>query len=217
MEFEGVEAIALFDGFFAFAIWDTQLKELTLARDKSGVKPLYYYLEEGDEAGNKSVWFGSEDFALKQALELQGLQVSLSERALKSHLDEGASDRNMLFNGILELGMGCCLTYSCLESKLNSFSQRGRVIIKPWPSGDYLRLDDGAGWQRHLGLKKEPRNYIELLRAQLMSGMKKRLRSDVPIGFAVSGGIDSAALVGMARKSWVKRRICMYFRWLHRG
>ena len=197
---KGVEAIALFDGFFAFAIWDTQLKELTLARDKSGVKPLYYYLEEGDEAGNKSVWFGSEDFALKQALELQGLEVSLSERALKSHLEEGASDRNMLFNGILELGMGCCLTYSCLESKLNSFSQRGCVIIKPWPSGDYLRLDDGAGWQRHLGLKKEPRNYIELLRAQLMSGMKKRLRSDVPIGFAVSGGIDSAALVGMARE-----------------
>ena len=197
---KGVEAIALFDGFFAFAIWDTQLKELTLARDKSGVKPLYYYLEEGDEAGNKSVWFGSEDFALKQALELQGLEVSLSERALKSHLKEGASDRNMLFNGILELGMGCCLTYSCLESKLNSLSQRGCVIIKPWPSGDYLRLDDGAGWQRHLGLKKEPRNYIELLRAQLMSGMKKRLRSDVPIGFAVSGGIDSAALVGMARE-----------------
>lgn len=197
---KGVEAIALFDGFFAFAIWDTQLKELTLARDKSGVKPLYYYLEEGDEAGNKSLWFGSEDFALKQALELQGLEVSLSERALKSILDRGASDLHMLYHGLRELGVGCCLTYSCLESKLNSFSQRGRVIIKPWPSGDYLRLDDGAGWRQQLGLKKEPRNYIELLRAQLMSGMKKRLRSDVPIGFAVSGGIDSAALVGMARE-----------------
>jgi len=121
---------------------------------------------------------------------------------LKSHLEFGASDRNMLFNGILELEMGCYLTYSCLslDSKLNPISDWGRVIIKPWHNGEYLRLDDGAGWQQQLGLNEEPKNHIELLRSQLMLGMKKRLRSDVPIGFAVSGGIDSAALVGMARE-----------------
>ena len=202
---KGVDCIALLDGFFAFAIWDTELKELTLARDKTGVKPLYYYLDhDGDNSENiiKSLSFGSEDFALKQAHELQGLEVSLSEKALKSHLEEGASDRNMLFNGILELGMGCCLTYSCLslDSKLNPISDWGRVIIKPWNNGEYLRLDDGAGWQQQLGLNEEPKNHSELLRSQLMLGMKKRLRSDVPIGFAVSGGIDSAALVGMARE-----------------
>jgi asparagine synthase (glutamine-hydrolysing) len=193
------------DGFFAFAIWDTELKELTLARDKTGVKPLYYYLDQdGDNSENiiKSLSFGSEDFALKQALELQGIEVSLSEKALKSHLEEGASDRNMLFNGIQELEMGCYLTYSCLslDSKLNPISDWGRLIIKPWHGGEYLRLDDGAGWQQQLGLNEEPKNHIELLRLQLMEGMQKRLRSDVPIGFAVSGGIDSAALVGMARE-----------------
>ena len=203
--FKGVDCIALLDGFFAFAIWDTELKELTLARDKTGVKPLYYYLDrDGDNSENiiKSLSFGSEDFALKQALELQGIEVSLSEKALKSHLEEGASDRNMLFNGILELGMGCYLTYSCLslDSKLNPISDWGRLIIKPWHNGEYLRLDDGAGWQQQLGLNEEPKNHIELLRLQLMAGMQKRLRSDVPIGFAVSGGIDSAALVGMARE-----------------
>ena len=202
---KGVDCIALLDGFFAFAIWDTELKELTLARDKTGIKPLYYYLDrDGDNSGNiiKSLSFGSEDFALKQALELQGIEVSLSEKALKSHLEEGASDRNMLFNGILELGMGCYLTYSCLslDSKLNPISDWGRLIIKPWHGGEYLRLDDGAGWQQQLGLNEEPKNHIELLRLQLMEGMQKRLRSDVPIGFAVSGGIDSAALVGMARE-----------------
>ena len=202
---KGVDCIALLDGFFAFAIWDTELKELTLARDKTGVKPLYYYLDQdGDNSENiiKSLSFGSEDFALKQALELQGIEVSLSEKALKSHLEEGASDRNMLFNGILELGMGCYLTYSCLslDSKLNPISDWGRLIIKPWHNGEYLRLDDGAGWQQQLGLNEEPKNHIELLRSQLMAGMQKRLRSDVPIGFAVSGGIDSAALVGMARE-----------------
>ena len=202
---KGVDCIALLDGFFAFAIWDTELKELTLARDKTGVKPLYYYLDrDGDNSENiiKSLSFGSEDFALKQALELQGIEVSLSEKALKSHLEEGASDRNMLFNGILELGMGCYLTYSCLslDSTLNPISDWGRLIIKPWHGGEYLRLDDGAGWQQQLGLNEEPKNHIELLRSQLMAGMQKRLRSDVPIGFAVSGGIDSAALVGMARE-----------------
>ena len=202
---KGFDCIALLDGFFAFAIWDTELKELTLARDKTGVKPLYYYLDQdGDNSENiiKSLSFGSEDFALKQALELQGIEVSLSERALKSHLEYGASDRNMLFNGIQELGMGCCLTYSSLslDSKLNPISDWGRVIIKPWHNGEYLRLDDGAGWQQQLGLNEEPKNHIELLRSQLMAGMQKRLRSDVPIGFAVSGGIDSAALVGMARE-----------------
>ena len=202
---KGVDCIALLDGFFAFAIWDTELKELTLARDKTGVKPLYYYLDQDvDNSENiiKSLSFGSEDFALKQALELQGIEVSLSEKALKSHLEEGASDRNMLFNGIQELGMGGYLTYSCLslDSKLNPISDWGRVIIKPWHGGEYLRLDDGAGWQQQLGLNEEPKNHIELLRFQLMEGMQKRLRSDVPIGFAVSGGIDSAALVGMARE-----------------
>ena len=44
---KGVDCIALLDGFFAFAIWDTELKELTLARDKTGVKPLYYYWNDG--------------------------------------------------------------------------------------------------------------------------------------------------------------------------
>lgn len=202
---KGVEAIALLDGFFAFAIWYTERKELTLARDKTGVKPLYYYLErDGDNAENivKSLFFGSEDFALKQALELQWVTVSLNKKSLKSHLEEGASDRNMLFNGIQELEMGYYLTYSCLslDSALNPISDWGRVIIEPWHTGDYLRLDDDAGWKQQLGLNEEPKNHIELLRSQLMEGMTKRLRSDVPIGFAVSGGIDSAALVGMARE-----------------
>lgn len=202
---KGVDAIALLDGFFAFAIWDTERKELTLARDKTGVKPLYYYLErdcDNDENAIKSLSFGSEDFALQQALEVQGVTVSLNKKALKSHLKEGASDRNMLFNGICELEMGSCLTYRCLglDSALNPISDWGRVIIEPWHTGDCLRLDDGAAWKRQLGLKEEPKNHVELLRSQLMLGMKKRLRSDVPIGFAVSGGIDSAALVGMARE-----------------
>jgi|GEM_PF-338117 len=204
-QLKGVEAIALLDGFFAFAIWDTELKALTLARDKTGVKPLYYYLERGGDNNEhcvKSLSFGSEDFALKQVLYSQGIEVSLSETALKSHLEEGASDRNMLYNGMLELGMGCYLTYSCvsMDSKLNPISDWGRVIVKPWHGGEYLRLDDGSGWKKQLGLTEEPGNYIELLRSQLMAGMTKRLRSDVPIGFAVSGGIDSAALVGMARE-----------------
>lgn len=200
---KGVGAIALLDGFFAFAIWDTERKELTLARDKTGVKPLYYYVErvgDNDEHCVKSLSFGSEDFALKQVLHSQGIEVSLSETALKSHLEEGASDRNMLYNGMLELGMGCYLKYSCLSLNLalDPISDWGRLIVAPWHGGEYLRLDDGLGWKKQLGLKEEPRNYIELLRSQLMAGMTKRLRSDVPIGFAVSGGIDSAALVGMA-------------------
>ena len=202
---KGAEAIALLDGFFAFAIWDSELKELTLARDKAGVKPLYYYLDRDgseDEYIVKSLWFGSEDFALKLALEAVGVEITLNLNALKSHLDKGASDRNLLFNGILELGMGSCLTFSCLgmDANLNPISDWGRVDVRPWHQGEYLRLDDGLGWQQHLGLKEEPKTHAELLRSQLMMGMKKRLRSDVPIGFAVSGGIDSAALVGMARE-----------------
>lgn len=200
---KGVGAIALLDGFFAFAIWDTERKELTLARDKTGVKPLYYYVErdgDNDEHCVKSLSFGSEDFALKQVLHSQGIEVLLSETALKSHLEEGASDRNMLYNGMLELGMGCYLKYSCLSLNLalDPISDWGRLIVAPWHGGEYIRLDDGLGWKKQLGLKEEPRNYIELLRSQLMAGMTKRLRSDVPVGFAVSGGIDSAALVGMA-------------------
>ena len=199
---KGPDAISLLDGFFAFAIWDTERLELTLVRDKTGVKPLYYYLETetGDAAGPvKSLYFGSEDFALKQALSECGIEVSLNAMALIAHMEEGASDRGVYFSGMHELDLGGYLTFSSGRQDADVNSSRGVLEVGVWRSENPLRLDDAKAWQQKLGLKEETKNHWELLRAQLMGGMRKRLRSDVPIGFAVSGGVDSAALVGMAR------------------
>jgi len=180
----GVAVLSELDGFFAMAIWDDVDKTLTLIRDRTGVKPLYY------AANQDSIWFASEDFALSQVLGSLGMPVSLNEQALLNHINHGESDAVPLFQEISSLEAGFLL----------QFTDRGVVEHRAWHSGAYIQLADDQAWMSRMGLKQLPEKYSDLLREQLKFGMRRRLRSDVPLGFAVSGGIDSAALVAVARE-----------------
>lgn len=67
------------DGFFAMAIWDNAEKTLTLVRDRTGVKPIYYCCNA------QGFWFGSEEFALVKAMELVGETTKINTNALQAH------------------------------------------------------------------------------------------------------------------------------------
>jgi len=182
-QLQGVSVVAQLDGFFAIAIWDNLEKTLTLVRDRTGVKPIYYSLN------GQGFWFCSEEFALLKAMELVGEKTAVNMDSLQAHFSRGDSDSRDLYEGIKTLGAGECLVWSELAG----------LEINAWHSGEYICLDDEA-WVQRLGLKEAPSTYSDLLSAQLRWSMSRRLRSDVPLGFAVSGGLDSAALVGLARE-----------------
>ncbi len=181
----GIDCLSELDGFFAFAVWDDLEKTLTLVRDRTGVKPLYFA-----SRGDQSIGFASEDFALASVMQQVGLEASLHAKALMEHIAFGQSDESTLFLGMESLSAGEILCWG----------RDGQIMRRKWHRGDYIRLDDDAAWMSRMELKQSPEKYSDLLRAQIKFSMKRRLRSDVPLGFAVSGGIDSAALVVMARE-----------------
>lgn len=193
----GADILKELDGFFAFVVWDDQLKTLTMVRDRTGVKPLYYYRISETE------WmFSSEEYALVQSLNSVGISVTLNQRALLNHVEKGESDTEYLYQEIFSLHAGTMMVVGGdAELQLGGgwgVNSNRREYVQ-WYDGNYVRLDDEESWDALLGLKQSPVGYSDLLREQLRFGMKRRLRSDVPIGFAVSGGVDSAALVCMAR------------------
>jgi asparagine synthase (glutamine-hydrolysing) len=180
----GSRILSELDGFFAFAVWDGEEETITLVRDRTGVKPLYY-VEYG-----QSLWFASEDYALSAVLHEQGMEMAVDKEALLSHLNRSDSDSTNLFHPLKTLEAGCQLVWG-----------RGQLIEnRTWHDGAYIQLHDETAWVSRMGLKQSPKTYSELLREQLKFSMKRRLRSDVPLGFAVSGGVDSAALVTVARE-----------------
>lgn len=192
---EGPDCLSRLDGFFAFSLWDDECKRLYLVRDRLGVKPLYY-------ACNKdALWFASEDYALHHALHQSGLkQYGVHALAVHLHLEFGKSDEISLFQGIQELPKA---SYLCFESHKWESPVESSLVV--W----YNPLQDQTIKKQQyatlLGVRESAlESFVNkapiILRAQLLKSITRRLRSDVPIGFAVSGGIDSAALLAFAKR-----------------
>jgi asparagine synthase (glutamine-hydrolysing) len=160
-----------FRGQFAFCIYDSRKKKLFLARDRLGVKPLYYYYNEG------VFIFGSE---IKPIL-AYGMKRKLNREALNLYLSLKYVPFNFtLFKGIYKLPPSSYLIYD-LES--NSFSKK-----KYWTLNFNINND--------LGIE----DFSKLLKRELEKSVKLRLISDVPLGAFLSGGLDSTAVVGIMSK-----------------
>jgi asparagine synthase (glutamine-hydrolysing) len=162
----GADAVLHLRGMFAFAVWDTRRRQLLLARDRLGIKPLFYAPVKGGLA------FASE---LKSLLQIPGVERRLSWPAV-SHL--------MTFQATPA-------TQSILEG-VQKLDAAHRLIV----SGDgSLALD------RYWTVSFDPTEsregaLVEELRALLTDTVRLHLRSDVPLGAFLSGGIDSSAVVG---------------------
>ncbi len=164
----GERCVEKLRGMFAFAIWDRKNKTLFIARDRLGVKPLYYV---HDEQGN--LFFGSE---IKTLLEASAVKPELNYNALPDQFaNHGTSKDETLFVGVKRLLPGHILTW-----------KDGKVEIKQFWEVSYE--------PKHEGTDAE---FIEEWRDLFKHSVKLRLMADVPLGMFLSGGIDSSAIAAM--------------------
>lgn len=164
------------NGMFAFAILDRRAKQVFLARDRFGEKPLYY------AATPRSFVFGSEVTAVRKHPAVSG---ELSPRAVQKYLAWGFLPApHSLYSDIKKLPAGCSLTLD-IESRRFDVASYWRFRLEP---NNDLQLSD------------EPRLADEL-RDLLQQAVQRRLISDVPLGLFLSGGIDSSTVLAGAAQS----------------
>jgi len=163
-----INCLDRFNGMFAFAIYDKKKDELFLARDRLGIKPLYYYIDD-----NKLI-FASE---IKAILEYPGFSRQPNLRAISSYLSyRYVLGEETLFKGIKQLLPGHYLRV-----------QDGHVEVKQYWD---IPLPDK---KKDLGEKY----YVMKVRELLKKAVKQRMISDVPIGAYLSGGLDSSVIVSI--------------------
>jgi asparagine synthase (glutamine-hydrolysing) len=162
------------NGMFAFAIWDGRRRQLFLARDRFGKKPLYY---SSAIAGTRFC-FASE---LKGLTELPGFRAKVSSRSVADFLCLSyVPDPDTIYEGVFKLPPGHSLTVTESGMKLRRYWE---PVFATDPS---LRFDD----------------VVEEIRTLAADAVERRMISDVPLGGFLSGGVDSSAVVAfMARKT----------------
>jgi asparagine synthase (glutamine-hydrolysing) len=157
-------------GMFAFLIHDLERQTLFAARDRFGIKPLYMV------ANAYGVAFASE---IKQLIGLPGLTGRMNHARVHDFLLAGISDHTdeTLFEGIMQLGAGMCLSLSTHTTGALS------PALRRWytPTDQLISLNAQEAAERFGAL--------------LHDSVKLHLRADVPVGSCLSGGLDSSALV----------------------
>jgi asparagine synthase (glutamine-hydrolysing) len=178
-EDQGARCVDALNGDFAFAIWDAARRRLVLARDRMGVRPLYYTVQNGVLA------FASE---VKALFRFPGVEA---------RLDPVALDQCFTFwfplaprtpwAGIHELPPGHVLV-----------AEDGRIRLERYWALDYPAAD-GSDRGPALDRRREE-DIAEELEALLIDATRLRLRADVPVGAYLSGGLDSSATTALARR-----------------
>ncbi len=169
----GVDCLQHFNGMFAIAIWDGNKKELFLARDRLGIKPLYY-LQNNDE-----FIFASETKAILKGLDTN---PALNVQLIDSYMSFGyIPGENTLHQGIKRLMPGHYAVLKCDNSQEQTLK-----ITQYWDL-KFDNKDQDKGFDY----------YVDGSKKLLDSAIDLRLRSDVPLGIFLSGGIDSSAIVGL--------------------
>lgn len=169
----GESCFGKLNGFWACAIWDNHLARLTLSRDRFGEAPLFYTIRDS------ITYFASEIPALQTALGRDAFTVS--KQAVADYLFAGLSDveEATFYEEIRQLPAG----------SLATLSPGKPMEIRQWWTMPNQRLTD---------TQLSPQDAVDQLRAALTRAVELRLDADVPVGFQLSGGMDSSALVALA-------------------
>ncbi len=155
-------------GMFGFAIWDNVRRELFIARDRMGIKPLYY------AEGNGDFVFGSE---IKSILEHSAIKPSMDMEALSLYLSlKYVPAPSTLFAGIQSLPPGHFMRVC-----------KGRIEIKRYWDISFAKPECTLSEQ----------DYADQLLELLRESIRLHLRSDVPFGAFLSGGVDSSTIVAL--------------------
>jgi asparagine synthase (glutamine-hydrolysing) len=170
-EQQGLEFAERLRGMFGIAIWDAPRRRLVLARDRFGIKPLYYR-ETGD-----SLCFGSE---LKALMSLPGFSREIDLEALEAYLAMNFVPTPMsIFREARKLPAGHLLVHEDGRARITEFA-RPRPV-----AADEVRKESAAELE------------VEL-RERLLDSVRAHLVSDVPVGVLLSGGVDSGVLTALA-------------------
>src|SRR5271165_3048642 len=168
----GAECVQHLRGMFAFAIWNRNAKTLFIARDRLGIKPLYYKLTP------ERLLFGSE---IKAVLAHGAIRPEFNRAALPEYLAFGyLSGEESFYNGILKLLPGRTMTIGP-DGKADIRQYWDLDAAKPHPSRD-------------------ENYYVQSYRELLEGAVQSHLMSDVPLGVFLSGGVDSSAVAALMTK-----------------
>ncbi len=169
-EDHGARCVEYLRGMFAFAIWDTRKKELFIARDRLGVKPLYFtHLDDG------SLYFGSE---IKTLFEAGAIKPELNFKLLPDYLaNHATSGEETLYRGVKRLLPGHTLTWRDGDIEINRY----------WDVSFVKTADENRSDKDFIA------EWAELFR----TSVRLRLMADVPLGMFLSGGIDSSAIAAV--------------------
>ncbi len=169
----GLEFVSKLEGMWSFALYDLKKGVLHLSRDRFGEKPLFFLND------NNTLYFGSEGKAISALLNRK-LEINIPK--IKSYMINGFrsifKDKKTFFKNVFEV-------------------QPGEIIS--------INLNLNVKKKRYWDLKYNPKEITKKklkseLREKLFNSMKLCLRSDVPLAFCLSGGIDSTSLASMAKK-----------------
>ncbi len=171
------------NGMFAFAIWDSKEKILFAARDRFGVKPFYYTQE------NKSLYFCSEIKAIRSVLNMDHPNKKVWANYF-TYGSYGMPDETF-FENIHQLPGGHLLSFS-----------NGELVLEKWY--DFQAAVENINTENSFEEAKDI--YFNLLK----DSISLRFRADAPLGFNISGGVDSSLLLALVNEFEDKKRINAY-------
>ncbi len=169
----GIECLDHLDGMFACALFDMKHNELYLIRDRMGIKPLYFSIQEG------ILSFASEIKALWQ---LPWMHKEINPQALYHYLTYLVTPAPMtLYKGVYKLPAGFYV---------NVDAKRTMTFHEWYNPIDQINNKEGKD-------NEQEEFYVEQIRTLLREAVRKRMMADVPLGVFLSGGIDSSLLVAL--------------------
>ncbi|MHC2252464.1 asparagine synthase (glutamine-hydrolyzing) [Bradyrhizobium embrapense] len=168
----GEDALPRLMGMFAFVVWDAREQRLFMARDRFGIKPLYL------ASSSRGIAAGSE---IKQLLNLPGISRRMNVARMRDFLASGISEHTAetMFADVQQLRGGECVM----------------LDLAKWSPGEALPIRRWYGILKSGGLELSEQEAGERFRDLLTKSVQLHLRSDVPVGSCLSGGLDSSSIV----------------------
>lgn len=172
----GSACVNRFNGMWSFAIWDRRQRQLFFSRDRFGVKPFYYF------ATPSFLAFGSE---IKQILQCPGISRVVDQSVAAQYLQTGLQDHtdHTFFVDIRQLPGGHSMTVDLTQTAIST------NLARYWD----LQIDPDG--------KRSDKEASEKFAALFQTAVTLRLRSDVPVGSCLSGGLDSSSIVTVAARA----------------
>jgi asparagine synthase (glutamine-hydrolysing) len=162
----GISMLKRLNGMFAFAIWDRHERRLTLARDRMGVKPLYYSVI------HNSLYFASEQKALFAA----GVPLKISDEGLKEYVyNRFVAGASTLFGNVSKILPGHVMTVD----------SDGQIVTEKW-----------WDLSREILSHPPIHDPVDWFKSVFDDSVRLRMISDVPVGVLLSGGLDSSSILG---------------------